>query len=108
MDLVCDVEPQRDQVGHFQHQMHVKDEQIHVLQRKLEHFRSWLSGLQGQLAAKDPQLLKNARRLYIGGIPDGTKEVCNMLYDCHNHRDRPLYQAKILAMQQLSWQPLTS
>lgn len=75
MDLVCDVEPQRDQYNSYEHQLHTKDEQIHVLQRKLEHFRAWLSGLQGQLVAKDPQLLKNARRLYVGGIPQGTKEV---------------------------------
>ncbi|KAF8061126.1 MPC1 [Scenedesmus sp. PABB004] len=51
-----------------------KDEQIAALQAKLGHFRSWLSGLQVQQQAKDPQLLKNARRLYVGGIPEGTKE----------------------------------
>jgi hypothetical protein len=32
--------------------------------------------LQCQMQHKDPQVIKNARRLYIGGIPDGTKEVC--------------------------------
>lgn len=52
-----------------------KDAEIELLQRKLEHYRSWLSSLQGQMQHKDPQIIKNARRLYIGGIPEGTREV---------------------------------
>jgi hypothetical protein len=56
-------------------QLRQKDDQITMLERKLEHFRSWLSNLQGQLQAKDPQVVKNARRLYVGGIPEDTKEV---------------------------------
>lgn len=57
-------------------QLAAKDEQIAKLSRQLEHFRGWLSGLQGQLQTKDPQAIKNARRLYVGGIPDGIQEVC--------------------------------
>eukprot|EP00775_Hariotina_reticulata_P007687 gene7687-7887_t len=56
-------------------QLRQKDEQITTLERKLDHFRSWLSNLQGQLQAKDPQIVKNARRLYVGGIPEDTKEI---------------------------------
>jgi hypothetical protein len=46
-----------------------------MLQRRLEHFRGWLAGVQEQVTARDPQIIKNARRLYVGGIPEGTKEV---------------------------------
>ena len=52
-----------------------KDAQIEVLQMKLERYRSWLSSLQGQMQHKDPTILRNARRLYIGGIPDSAREV---------------------------------
>ncbi len=52
-----------------------KDALIDQLQRKLEHYRSWLSSLQGQMQHKDPTVIKNARRLYVGGIPEGTREV---------------------------------
>lgn len=52
-----------------------KDAEIELLQKKLEHYRSWLSSLQGQTQHKDPQVIKNARRLYIGGVPEGAREV---------------------------------
>jgi hypothetical protein len=52
-----------------------KDAEIELLQKKLEHYRSWLSSLQGQMQHKDPQVIKNARRLYIGGVPDRAREV---------------------------------
>lgn len=60
-----------------QHQqlLAAKDAQIEVLQRKLEHYRSWLSSLQGQMQHKDPSVIKNARRLYVGGIPEAAREV---------------------------------
>lgn len=52
-----------------------RDAQIKVLQQKLEHYRAWLSSVQEQQLHRDAQLVKNARRLYIGGIPEGTREV---------------------------------
>jgi hypothetical protein len=70
-----DTAVQPDQLHHLEQQLRQRDETISILQRRLEHFRSWLAGVQGQVAARDPQIIKNARRLYVGGIPEGTKEV---------------------------------
>eukprot|EP00879_Flechtneria_rotunda_P003535 GHRR01003767.1.p1 GENE.GHRR01003767.1~~GHRR01003767.1.p1 ORF type:complete len:822 (+),score=334.64 GHRR01003767.1:175-2640(+) len=74
MDAVADTDLQSDQLQPVEEQIRQKDQQISVLQRKLEHFRLWMSGIQTQAQAKDPQILKNARRLYVGGIPEGTQE----------------------------------
>lgn len=68
-------QPGEQQQQQWQELLSHKDAQIEVLQKKLEHFRSWLSSLQGQMQHKDPQVIKNARRLYIGGIPESTREV---------------------------------
>lgn len=65
-----------------------KDAQISVLQKKLEHYRSWLSSLQCQMQHKDPQVIKNARRLYIGGIPDATREVCLCWGSSHKQQQK--------------------
>jgi len=66
---------QQQQAEQWQDLLKRKDVQIEVLNKKLDHFRSWLSSLQGQMQHKDPQVIKNARRLYIGGIPEGAREV---------------------------------
>lgn len=73
--VAADTDSQPDQLQQLEDQLRHKDEHISVLQKKLDHFRAWLQSLQTQVQAKDPQILKNARRLYIGGIPEGTKEV---------------------------------
>lgn len=48
---------------------------VAVLERKLAHLRSWMASVASQVAASNPQLAKNARRLYVGGVPTGTTEV---------------------------------
>jgi hypothetical protein len=48
---------------------------VAVLERKLHHLRSWMGSVNAQMAATNPQLVKNARRLYVGGVPPGTTEV---------------------------------
>ncbi|KAF6259757.1 hypothetical protein COO60DRAFT_972046 [Scenedesmus sp. NREL 46B-D3] len=69
-----DAAAQQDALRHLEQQLRQRDETISVLQRRLEHFRVWLLGVQAQVSARDPQIIKNARRLYVGGIPEGTKE----------------------------------
>jgi hypothetical protein len=46
-----------------------------LLERKLAHLRGWVAAVNAQVAANNPQLVKNARRLYVGGVPEGTTEV---------------------------------
>ena len=56
-------------------QQRQKDAQILVLQKKLSHYRSWITSLQNKVQQQNPQALKNAKRLYIGGFHTGTTEV---------------------------------
>jgi len=46
-----------------------------LLQKKLGYYKSWISSLQNKVAQQNPQALKNAKRLYIGGFSGGTTEV---------------------------------
>jgi hypothetical protein len=71
----ADTAAQPDQLHYLEQQLRQRDETIGILQGRLDHFRGWLQGVQAQVAARDPQIIKNARRLYVGGIPEGTKEV---------------------------------
>jgi hypothetical protein len=52
-----------------------REKQVAALERKLAHLRSWIAAINSQMAATNPQLVKNARRLYVGGVPEGTSEV---------------------------------
>ena len=45
------------------------------MERKLQHLRSWMASVNAHMATTNPQLVKNARRLYVGGVPPGTTEV---------------------------------
>jgi hypothetical protein len=56
-------------------QLREKDAQIHVLQKKLQHFRSWVSSIHHKVQQMNPQAIKNSKRLYIGGIPADTTEA---------------------------------
>ena len=49
-------------------------QQVAQLERKLAHLRAWVASVNAQVAASNPQLVKNARKLYVGGVPEGTTE----------------------------------
>lgn len=55
-------------------QQRQKDAQNLVLQKKLSHYYSWISILQNKVMQQNPQAVKNAKRLYIGGFSPGTAE----------------------------------
>lgn len=67
----------------------LREQQVSILDKKLAHLRSWMASVQTQMAATNPQLAKNARRLYIGGVPTGTTEVRNSI-----RSGRPVPQAQ--------------
>ena len=52
-----------------------KEAEIAQLQKRLGHFRAWIGTLHSKMQTSNPQAIKNARRLYIGGVPDGTTDV---------------------------------
>mmetsp|Transcript_20487 Transcript_20487/g.44791 ORF Transcript_20487/g.44791 Transcript_20487/m.44791 type:complete len:465 (-) Transcript_20487:1227-2621(-) len=61
-----------------------KDAQILVLQKKLAHFRQWVSSIHARVQQLNPQAIKNSRKLYVGGIPphvteDELKQFLNSL-----------------------------
>ncbi|KIY92180.1 hypothetical protein MNEG_15783 [Monoraphidium neglectum] len=58
----------------LEQQLAQREAQVAVLERKLHHLRSWMGSINAQMAATNPQLVKNARRLYVGGVPPGTTE----------------------------------
>eukprot|EP01025_Chloroclados_australasicus_P042966 TRINITY_DN4569_c0_g2_i1.p1 TRINITY_DN4569_c0_g2~~TRINITY_DN4569_c0_g2_i1.p1 ORF type:complete len:450 (-),score=73.72 TRINITY_DN4569_c0_g2_i1:1166-2515(-) len=47
-----------------------KEAMIHTLQQKLSYYRTWLSGVHARVQQMSPNLIKNARRLYIGGLDE--------------------------------------
>jgi hypothetical protein len=65
-----------EQLGALRTALDERDARISTLQLQLDHFRGWLAGLHAQASAQQPHVLKNARRLYVGGIPASTCEVC--------------------------------
>ena len=64
-----------DEVDQLWQELRQKDAQILMLQKKLSHFRSWVSGIHAKVQQMNPQAIKNSRRLYVGGIPEDTTEV---------------------------------
>lgn len=66
---------QQGDVDELWNQLRQKDAQILVLQKKLGHFRSWISTIHARVQLMSPQALKNCKRLYIGNLPDGCSEV---------------------------------
>lgn len=55
-------------------QLRQKNTQIAVLQKKLLHFRRWISSVHGKVQVMNPQAIKNSRKLYVGNIPADTSE----------------------------------
>jgi len=64
-----------------------KDKRIAHLEGKLQHLRSWMQGLQNQMQsqAEQRETVFNARRLFIGGVPQGTSDVSEA---CATARDQ--------------------
>ena len=52
-----------------------KDTELAQLQKRLSHYRSWVGSLHAKMQASNPQAIKNAKRLYIGGVPEDTTDV---------------------------------
>eukprot|EP01024_Parvocaulis_polyphysoides_P064874 TRINITY_DN7553_c3_g1_i1.p1 TRINITY_DN7553_c3_g1~~TRINITY_DN7553_c3_g1_i1.p1 ORF type:complete len:409 (+),score=68.79 TRINITY_DN7553_c3_g1_i1:352-1578(+) len=51
--------------------MKAKEAMIHSLQQKLTHYRLWLAGVHARVQQMSPNLIKNARRIYVGGLDEG-------------------------------------
>ena len=58
---------QADEVGQLWDQLRQKDATILMLQKKLDHFRHWLSSVNSRVQQMNPSAVRNARKLYIGG-----------------------------------------
>lgn len=58
---------QGDEVGQLWEQLRQKDAQILMLQKKLQHFRTWLGSVNTRVQQMNPSAVRNARKLYIGG-----------------------------------------
>jgi hypothetical protein len=56
-----------------------KDAELAQVQKRLEHYRAWVGTLHAKMQASNPQAIKNAKRLYIGGVPEGTTDVSRPL-----------------------------
>lgn len=54
---------------HLWNELRQKEHTILVLQKKLAHFRSWVTSVHGRVQQVNPQAIKNSRRLYVGGLP---------------------------------------
>lgn len=59
-----------------------RDAQILVLQKKLGHFRSWLTGVHAKVQAANPSAINNYKRLYVGNLPPHTSEVRQRCREC--------------------------
>lgn len=64
-----------DETQQLYEQLRQRNAQIALLQRKLLHFRRWVSSVQAKVQVMNPQALKNSRKLYVGNIPAETGEV---------------------------------
>lgn len=68
-----------------------KDKRIAHLEGKLQHLRSWMQGLQNQMQsqAEQRETVFNARRLFIGGVPQGTSDVSGACVTAHVINQQP-------------------
>eukprot|EP01025_Chloroclados_australasicus_P057098 TRINITY_DN7106_c1_g1_i2.p1 TRINITY_DN7106_c1_g1~~TRINITY_DN7106_c1_g1_i2.p1 ORF type:complete len:551 (-),score=79.64 TRINITY_DN7106_c1_g1_i2:2099-3751(-) len=48
-----------------------KEALILAQQKKLVHYRAWMSTIHARVQQMNPGIIKNARRLYIGNLPEG-------------------------------------
>eukprot|EP01025_Chloroclados_australasicus_P059432 TRINITY_DN7514_c0_g1_i1.p2 TRINITY_DN7514_c0_g1~~TRINITY_DN7514_c0_g1_i1.p2 ORF type:complete len:462 (+),score=68.21 TRINITY_DN7514_c0_g1_i1:293-1678(+) len=51
-----------------------KEALTHTLQQKLTHYRTWLSSIHARVQQMSPNVIKNARRLYVGGLDEGFED----------------------------------
>ena len=42
----------------------------------LAHYRNWSAQVQARYQMFNPEAIRPARRIYVGGLPNGTTEVC--------------------------------
>lgn len=72
-----------DETQQLFEQLRQRNAQIALLQRKLLHFRRWISSVQAKVQVMNPQALKNSRKLYVGNIPAETGEVRGAAQGAH-------------------------
>jgi hypothetical protein len=71
----------KNEVEQLWEQLRSKDAQILMLQKKLQHMRSWVNSIHSKVQGMSPQIIKNARRLYLGGVPPEATDVSCLLFD---------------------------
>lgn len=52
-----------------------KDSQIARLRGTLAHWRAWAAGIAARYSAYNPEIVRPAKRVYIGGLPPDTSDV---------------------------------
>ncbi len=45
----------------------------------LAHYRNWSAQVQARYQMFNPEAIRPARRIYVGGLPGGTSEVSTLL-----------------------------
>jgi hypothetical protein len=48
---------------------------VHVLEQKLQHLRGWMSQLAAMMERSNMHAAQNARRLFVGGLPNDITQV---------------------------------
>ncbi len=46
----------------------------------LAHYRNWSAQVQARYQMFNPEAIRPARRIYVGGLPGGTSEVSSLLH----------------------------
>jgi hypothetical protein len=62
-------------VGELRAALQEKTQHMKQLEHRLAHLQAWMEAQASQMQADNPATVKNARRLYIGGLPEGTTDV---------------------------------
>jgi hypothetical protein len=62
-------------VGELRAALQEKTLHMKQLEHRLAHLQAWMEAQASQMQASNPATVKNARRLYIGGLPEGTTDV---------------------------------
>jgi hypothetical protein len=60
-----------------------KDALISKLQRQLAHYRSWVGSVHARVLHMNPQAVQNAKRLYIGNLPQNITVVSDLCIGIH-------------------------
>ena len=56
-------------------QSHCTDVRVGVCAGTLAHYRNWSAQVQARYQMFNPEAIRPARRIYVGGLPGGTSEV---------------------------------